>query len=95
MCASASSTNVTLQARPAGDKAITVAGGNVAGTVTVSTVEAMAYVDLDASELDLANAFYFVAVKVTTTANGVVAADVNRYGCRRTPTQVVGASGML
>lgn len=93
--ASASGTDVTLVARPAGDVAITVAGGNVAGTVTVATTEAMAYVDLDVNELDLANDFYYVGVKVTVTANGIFAADVSRYACRRTPTQKVGASGML
>lgn len=93
--ASVASTDVTLYADPAGDTTLTVVGANVGGTVTVSTVEAQAYVDLDVSQLDLANGFEYIAAKVTTTANTVAAVTLDFYDQRFAPTQKVGAAAVV
>jgi hypothetical protein len=48
---------------------ITISKTENAGTITLATVEAIAVVDVDAIDMDNDNGFYFVAPKVTTTAN--------------------------
>lgn len=63
-----SSTNVTITALD--DYTVTVAGGNVGGTVTVATTEAVVAVEIDENVVDVADGFLFVAPKVTSTANG-------------------------
>jgi hypothetical protein len=73
--ASDSSTTVTLVATDPGEKLLTVAGGNVGGTVTVATVEAMVEVEVQASALS--EGFTHLAAKVTVTSNSVVAVAGN------------------
>jgi hypothetical protein len=93
--ATASSTTVTVQATDPGEATVTVEGTNVAGTITVATVEALAFVELSADMLDTNNGFEYVAVKVTTTANTVVAAGLERAEGRFGPEQQVGASKVV
>lgn len=93
--ASVATTTVTLYADPAGDTTLTVSATNVGGTVTVATVEAQAYVELDVAHLDLANSFTHVAAKVTTTANTVVSVTLDLYDGDEYPTQAVAASAVL
>jgi hypothetical protein len=88
--AAADTGTITLTSTDPGEKAITLAQS--AATFTFAQVEAIAFVELDASQLDLANGFRFVALKVTRTGNGIAAALLARYRARYTPTQVVGAS---
>ena len=91
--ASANGSTVTLKSTDAGEYAITVS--ETGDNLTLATTKALAYVELDASELDLANAFAYVAPKVTTTANTVVSVEILRYGSRWMPTQKCGASAVV
>jgi len=86
---------VTLQADPAGEVVITVASNPDDGTCVKATVEAQAYVEIGTEQLDKANGFGYVAAKVTTTANSVMAAQLLRGGARYTPEQKVGASATV
>lgn len=61
-------------------------------TFTFATVEAQAFVEINASDLDVANGFSHVAANVATTANSVVAAVLLRGGGRYRPSSAVGAS---
>lgn len=92
--ASADGTTVTVKATDPGEKVLTVAGTDVAGTVTVATTRAQAYVEVDVSSLDLANGFEYIAAKVTTTANSVVGVALIRGDGRFEPIQYVGASAV-
>lgn len=89
--ASAASTTVTLKATNAGDAYITVAGGNVAGTVTVATTKAIAFVEVDASDLDTDDDFTHIAAKVTSTGNGIDGVVLLRGNGRFNVEQFVGA----
>lgn len=93
--ASAESTTVTVKAENPGENLVTVVGNNVAGTVAVATVEALAYVEVDVGSLDHANDFQYIAPKVTTTANTTVAVTLLRGDSRFEPTQQVGASASV
>jgi hypothetical protein len=64
--ASAADAVVTVRAEPAGEVAITVGKTEVAGTITLATTKAQAFVDVDVGHLDLAADFVYVAAKVTT-----------------------------
>lgn len=84
---------VTLVSTEPGVTAITLAQSST--TFTFAQLQAQAYVELDASQLD--DGFTHVAVKVTktnATATGIVGATLLRYDARHTPTQVVGASAI-
>lgn len=48
---------------------VTIAKTETAGTITLATTEAVAAVDADVIDMDTDNGFYYVAPKVTTTAN--------------------------
>jgi len=85
---------VTLTATEPGEKTITVTSSD-GTTGACATLAAIAYVEIDASHLDLANDFTHVAVKVTTTANSNAAADLIRGCGRYSPDQQVGASKIL
>jgi hypothetical protein len=61
-------------------------------TFTFATVEAQAFVEINASDLDLANGFGWIAANVATTANSVVSAVLLRTGGRFRPISAVGAS---
>jgi len=93
--ASAAGAVVTLVADEAGEKVITVAKTENAGTITLATTHAVAYVEIDQSQLDLANDFTHVAAKVTTTGTTICAVLCERGEARRTPTQQVGASAVV
>lgn len=93
--ASASATTVTVTAINPGEKAVSVVGEDVAGTVTVATTEAQAYVEVDAGSLDLAGGFEYLAAKVTTTANSVVAVTLIRGDGRFDPEQIVAAGASV
>jgi hypothetical protein len=90
--ASAQTTTVTLRSEPMGETAITAVETNVGGTITVATTIAQAFVDIQAGLMDDANGFLYLAAKITTTANSVVAVVFDFYPYRWTPTQAVGAS---
>jgi hypothetical protein len=95
--ASDAGTDVTLYADQAADapKAITAVATNVAGTITVATTAAQAYVDLVLGLLDHANGFDHVAAKVTTTANTVVGVVFDFYDRRYLVDQEVGAAAVV
>lgn len=61
-------------------------------TFTFAGVEAQVFVEINASDLDLANGFAFIAANVATTANSVVSALLIREGGRYLPVNAVGAS---
>lgn len=48
---------------------VTISKTENSGTITLATVEAIAIVDVDVIDVDTDGGFYFVAPKVTTTAN--------------------------
>jgi hypothetical protein len=93
--ASASGTLVTVKATDPGAVGITISKTEVAGQITLATVRAQAYVELDTSALTLSSGYTHVAAKVTTTATTTVAVTLLRYGSRFTPAQVVGASATV
>mgnify|MGYP001765569486 CR=1 FL=1 len=97
VAASDSGTDVTLYADQAADapKAITVSKTEVAGTITLATTAAQAYVDLVLGLLDHANGFDHVAAKVTTTANTVVGVVFDFYDRRYVVDQEVGAYAVV
>jgi len=80
----------TLVADPKGDAVITVSKTENAGTITLATTKAQAYVELEA--MDLTADFTHIACKVTTTANSNVAVVLLRGSARKPITQKVGAS---
>lgn len=83
---------VTLVSTVPGATVITAAQG-VGATITVATLSAQAYVELDA--LTLSDNFTHVACKVTTTSAQVVSATLLRGGQRVGITQKVGASASV
>lgn len=84
---------ITLTVTDPGETTITVT--DAAATITVATTQALAYVELDVSKLDLTNGFEFVAPKVTSTGAGIVGVVLERGECRYTPVQAVGASASV
>jgi hypothetical protein len=92
--ATASGDTVTLITRPAGGVTISLDKTENSGIVTLATVEALAYVELDISAMDLDDGFQFIASKVTTTANTVVSVlFFKKEGY--SPDQQVGASAVV
>ena len=83
---------VTLVSTVPGATVITAAQG-VGATITVATLAAQAYVEIDA--LTLSDGFTHVACKVTTTSAQVVSAILLRGGQRVGITQKVGASASV
>ncbi len=86
---------VTLIATDPGEVVITVTSNPDDGTVAKATTKAQAFVEIDTSHLDKKLGFDFVAIKVTSTATGVVAAVLLRGNARFTPAQKVGASAVI
>lgn len=84
---------VTLKSTNSGETLITIT--DAAATITAATTQAQAYVELDVGSLDLANGFEYVAVKVTSSANGSVAVMLIEGDCRFEPVQAVGASASV
>lgn len=87
--ATAATTVITLTATDPGETLITLSATNGSGTITVATTQAQAYVDLDASMMDLADGFTHVAPYVESTGAGTVSVAVLRGQPRVTPTQKV------
>jgi len=85
---------VTLTPTIPGSGTITVSRTDVGGTITLATVKAQAYVEIEDGALDHPE-FTHVAVKVTTTATTVVAATLLRGAAIGGLTQAVGASASL
>lgn len=69
--ASTSTTNTIITALDG--YVVTVASENVGGEITVATNEAIVSVEVSEFNVDTADGFHFLAPKVTSTANGVVA----------------------
>lgn len=84
---------VTLKVTNPGETTITIADADA--TITAATTEAQAYVEVDVGSLDLAEGYEYIAAKVTTTANTVVAVDIIRGDGRFEPEQAVGASASV
>lgn len=80
---------VTFVASDPGETVIT--GTKTGAALTLSTVQAQAYAEVDVSSLDINNDFTHIAVKITTTANSNVAAVLLRGDERFEPIQKVGA----
>ena len=89
--ATANGAVVTLTVTEPGDLYITVA--NAAVTMTVATVRAVAYLEVDASMLDTADDYTHVALRVTNSAAMVTGATLLRGSGRyNPPAQWVAAS---
>ena len=86
---------VTLVATEPGEEVITVSSVPSDATCVLATIEAQAYVEIDTRKIDKAEDFTHVAVKVTTTADTVVAAELLRGNARYSPDQKVGASATI
>jgi hypothetical protein len=93
--ASANGAVVTIVAEPAGGEVVTLDKTENAGTIVLATSESQAFIDLELGMLDFDNGFRWVAGKVTTTANSVVAVLFDHYDTRFTPAQQVGASSVV
>lgn len=92
--ASVNSATITLVATNPGEKLITIA--DAAATITAATTEYLAYVEADVSQLDIANDFRYVAVKVTTTsATSICAVLMERGEGRFAPDQQVAAGATV
>jgi hypothetical protein len=92
--ASANAAVVTLNATNPGEALITIT--NPSATITPATTKAMAFIDLDVSQLDVTNGFDFIAVKIATTANSTIAATLLRALGRYIPlNQKAGASAVV
>lgn len=79
---------VTLVSTIPGATLLTVTSTDA--TFTIATTKAQAYLDFES--LALTALFTHIAVKITTTANSVIAAVLIRYHGRKGITQKVGAS---
>lgn len=88
--ATVNSATITLVVTDPGSTYLTIS--SAASTFTIATVEAVAFVEVDASDLDLAGGFSHVAALVTSTGNGTVGVTALRGDARSTPTQYVAAS---
>ena len=83
---------VTIVSTVPGAVLVTAAQG-VGATITVATLAAQSYVEVDA--LSLSDNFTHAACKVTTTSAQVVSATLLRGGQRKGITQKVGASASV
>jgi len=92
MTATNNAGTITLVSTVPGATVISAEQG-VGATITVATLSAQAYVELDA--LTLSDTFTHVACKVTTDAAIVVSAMLLRGGQRKGITQKVGASASV
>lgn len=88
--AEANAAVVTLTAIEPGDRDITVTAG--AATITPATVRAVAYLEVDASMLDVDDDFTHVGLKVTNSAAMITGAVLVRGFGRYTPVQYVAAA---
>lgn len=84
---------ITLKSTMPGETVITVS--DQAATITPATTQALAYVEVDVSSLDITNGYQYLAPKVTSTANGIVGVELSRGDSRFEPVQNVGASASV
>ncbi len=91
--ASSASGVVTLKAEAAGQALITIS--DAAATITPATTQAQAFVEIDIGNLDIYNGFEYLAVKVTSTANGSVSVILIEGDCRFEPDQAFAASAVV
>lgn len=80
---------VTLTAVPIGEETITAAAS--AATVTVATVRALGYLEVDASMLNNADGFDHVALRITNSAGMITSALLLRGNGRYSAVQHVAA----
>lgn len=84
-------TVLTLTAEEPGDATITAEASDA--TTIVSTVSAVAYLEVDGAFLDINEGFTHVAIKATTSAAILTSATLVRDGGRFIPVQNVAAGG--
>lgn len=93
-CAGLTATNssgtITIKVTDAGSAVITASKTGTA--LTLATTQVILYVEVDVSSLDVANNFYYVAAKFTTTANTDLSVVIERGDARWEPVQYVAAS---
>lgn len=89
--ATAAGAVVTVKSLEPGEKTVTVSRVNVAGTITLATLEAQAAVEIDNFALDVNNGFDYVAAKVATTANTVIGVQIIAGDERFEPEQAMAA----
>ena len=86
----AGATTVTLTSIEPGDTKITIAAPS--GSIVPSTDHAIAFLEIEDTDLDVENAFDHIALKLTTTSTVLVGAALLRYEARYSPDQEVAAS---
>jgi hypothetical protein len=84
---------ITLKAEETGEAVISAVAS--AATTVISTIEAISYVEIDGSAMDVNNEFSHVAIKVTTTAATLAVVSLLRGEPRYTPKQEVAASAVV
>jgi hypothetical protein len=84
---------ITLKSEEPGEFSLT--GAASAATTIVSTIEALAYVEIDSSALDVNNGFSHVAIKVTNSAAILTGISLLRGSSRYTPLQEVADSAVI
>lgn len=94
LVASSAAGVLTLKATEPGAITITVASSPDDATCVKATLKAQAFVEILSGKLDVAGGFVWVGVKITTTANTVVAAALLRGDVRFETTQQVAASAV-
>jgi hypothetical protein len=75
---------VTLTATEPGDISISVTGGT---NITAATLDACAYIEINAEDLDKNNGFKYAAITVTTDATIVAGVNLIRGDARYSPIQ--------
>lgn len=93
--ASVETTNsiITLNSEEPGENVITAVAS--AATTIVSTIQALSYVEIDSSALDVNNGFTHVAIRVTNSAETLSGVSLVRGQSRYTPDQKVAASAAV
>ena len=84
---------VTLNADPTGDVVITVSKTENAGTITLATTKALAFVEIE--NIDLSGSNTHIAAIITSTGNGIVSVVLARGQLKAAITQKVGAYAAL
>lgn len=85
---------LTIRVKDAGEGTFSVETDAVTHFVPAITQQAL-YSEIDEADLDLADGFFFVAVKVTKAGNGIVGAMLVREGAYNPPDQAVAAGTCL
>ena len=91
--ANANAAVVTLTATDAGETTITVVGTAV--RLVAATLQAVCAVEIDESQLSVNDDFRYVAARLTTTANTIIAVEIERANPRFEPTQQFAAQTIV